>query len=331
MASIVLGLATAHSPLLTLDGQEWHHRAAADRANPALNLSDGRFVTYDELLAEVGPRWEAVVTPEVLGRKAQACEAALDRLADELARAAPDVVVIVGDDQGELYGAANQPAFAIFHGPEAVMLDKVKDPALPAWLRTVRRGYLMDASHRLAVHDGLALELVQRLVDAGVDVSTSAEVPDPDKAGLGHAFGFVVKRLFRGRQIPIVPVLLNTYFPPNVPTAARCHDIGRLLARAIAQTPLDLKVAVVASGGLSHFVVDEALDREVMRAIQQRDAAALRAIPRCALNSGSSEILNWVTTAAAVEHLPVRFAEYHPLQRTPAGTGVGAAFVAWAP
>lgn len=330
MASIVLGLATAHSPLLTLDGEEWHHRAAADRANPALNLSDGRFVNYEELLAEVGPRWEDVVTPAALSRKAQACEAALDRLAEELARAAPDVVVIVGDDQGELYSSANQPAFSIFHGPDGVMLNKLRDPATPDWMRTVRRGYLMDASHRLPVHDGLALDLVQRLVDAGVDVATSAEVPDTDAVGLGHAFGFVVKRLFRGREIPIVPVLLNTYFPPNVPTAARCHDIGRLLAQAIADCPLDLRVAVVASGGLSHFVVDEALDREVMRAIQEKDAAALRAIPRCALNSGSSEILNWVLTAAAVEQLPLRFAEYHPLQRTPAGTGVGAAFVAWA-
>lgn len=330
MAQIVLGLATAHSPLLTLEGEEWHHRAAADRANTQLNLSDGRFVTYEELLAEVGPRWEAQVTPEALTLKAQACEAALDRLADELERAAPDVVVIVGDDQAELYSGANQPAFAIFHGPEAVMMDKLRDPATPQWMRTVRQGYLMDASHRLPVHEDLALELVQRLVDSGVEVATSDRVEDPQRMGLGHAFGFVVKRLFRGRSIPLVPVLLNTYFPPNVPTAARCYEIGQKLAQAIAQCPQDLKVAVVASGGLSHFVVDEELDRRVMRAIEDKDGATLRAIPRCALNSGSSEILNWVMTAAAVEHLPLRFAQYHPLQRTPAGTGVGAGFVAWA-
>ena len=50
----------------------------------------------------------------------------------------------------------------------------------------------------------------------------------------------------------------------------------------------------MASGGLSHFVVDEELDRRVMCALETGDAATLRAIPRPALKSGSSEILNWV-------------------------------------
>jgi hypothetical protein len=55
----------------------------------------------------------------------------------------------------------------------------------------------------------------------------------------------------------------------------------------------------------------------------------LRELPSGALNSGSSEILNWILTAGACDHLPLRWLEYEPLYRTPAGTGVGSAFGVW--
>ena len=80
MARIVLGIGTSHTPLFTLDSSEWKHRAEADYANPKLNLSDGRLLTYPELLGEVGPRYAEVARPEELQRKAALCEAALDRL-----------------------------------------------------------------------------------------------------------------------------------------------------------------------------------------------------------------------------------------------------------
>jgi hypothetical protein len=329
MAEIVFGIGASHTPLLTLDSAQWSHRAAADYANRRLNLSDGRWLSYADLLAEVGPRYEDVVTADILDRKAQLCEAALDRLADALEVAAPDVVIIIGDDQGELFSPSNQPAIAIFHGKEIVTSDKFGQEGTPEWMQQVGRGYLMDDTHRLAGHSALALELIQGLVDKGVDISAVARVEDPKKAAFGHAFGFIVKRLFRGRSIPVVPVLLNTYFPPNVPTAARCHDIGRMLAEVINSSPSALRVAIVASGGLSHFVVDEGLDRQVIEAFISNDPTALRSIPRGALNSGSSEILNWIMTAGALQGIPLHWHEYQPLYRTPAGTGVGAAFCEW--
>lgn len=328
MAKIVLGMATAHTPLLTLTGNEWHNRAAADLANTRLNMSDGRWLTYPQLLAEVGPKYESVVTPEVLSRKSEQCEAALDRLADALQEAAPDLVIIIGDDQSELFGPANQPAFAVYHGDEIVMLDKVNDET-PQWMRTVRHGYMMDEAHKVPGAPEFALELIAGLMDHNVDVAVSDRVENPEKAAFGHAYGFIVKRLFRGRAIPVLPILLNTYFPPNVPSAARCFDVGQAIRQVVEASASSLRVAIIASGGLSHFVVDEPLDRGVLAAIEARDAQALRAIPRCALNSGSSEILNWVMTAGAMHGTTVQSVEYHPLQRTPAGTGVGAGFVIW--
>lgn len=329
MARIVLGLGASHTPLLTLTAQQWQHRAAVDLANKELNLSDGRFVSYDQLLAEVGPRHADVVSHDVLARKEQACQQGLDRLADALAQAAPDVVLIVGDDQRELFSPANQPAIGLFHGGEVVMMGKYGHDELPDWLRDMGRGYWMDRNHVARGAPAFALDLLRGLVDQGFDVASISRVDDPAKAAFGHAYGFIVKRLFRGRDIPVVPVLLNTYYPPNVPTAARCHDLGLSIAKVVAAMPAQLRVAVVGSGGLSHFVVDEELDRRVLAAAASGDHAALRSLPRAALNSGSSEILNWVVTAGAAAALPLQWHDYQPLYRTPAGTGVGAAFAIW--
>ncbi len=329
MGKIVLGLGTSHTPLLTLAPGDWEHRAAADRANPKLNLSDGRWVNYEQLLAEVGPRWEEAARPEELQRKAALCEAGLEALADALQAAQPDLALIVGDDQGELFGPANQPAFSIFHNDELDTSDLYGQSGQPEWVHTMGRGYMMDIRRRIQGHGSYALKIIHGLMDEGVDVSAVAHIEEGSKAGLGHAFGFVVKRLFRGRALPVVPLMLNTYYPPNVPSAARCYDIGQALRRAVEADGTQMRVAVIASGGLSHFVVDEALDRRVMQAFEQRDAKTLRSLPRGALNSGSSEILNWVLAAGALEHLPVLSARYVPIQRTPAGTGVGAGFVIW--
>lgn len=328
MAEIVMGIGLSHTPLLTLESQKWLHRASADYQNPTLNTSDGRWISYGQLLAEVGPRYASEVTPEDLVRKGRLCDAALDKLADSLAVCDPDVVVIVGDDQEELFGPENQPAIAVYHGTQMTMLDKFGHDDAPGWVRDMGRGYLMDRRHSIPASPELARWIIGSLVDDEIDVSSVGELKDPD-AGFGHAYGFVVQRLFRGREIPVVPVLLNTYFPPNVPTASRCLDIGIAIGAAVKSFPKDVRVAVVASGGLSHFVVDEELDLRVLHAMQTHDYAALREIPRGALNSGSSEILNWVTTAGAVGSLKPHWSEYLPLYRTPAGTGVGAAFMEW--
>jgi aromatic ring-opening dioxygenase catalytic subunit (LigB family) len=330
MARIVLGIGSSHTPLLTLPVEQWVHRAAADQANPKLNLSDGRLVTYGELQAEVGDIYAEDASIEVLTRKSEICQAALDRLGDELAAADPDVVIIVGDDQEELFGSSNQPAIAVFYGGDVITSSKYGAEGAPEWIHITGRGYLMDQSHVLAGAPAFGLEIIQGLLARDVDVATLSHVENPGgSAGFGHAFGFIVKRLFKGRSIPVLPILLNTYYPPNVPSSARCYDIGKALRAAIEASPSDLKVAIIASGGLSHFVVDEALDRRVFEGFSPGKGELLRGIERPALNSGSSEILNWVLAAGALADTPVSWSEYQPIYRTPAGTGVGVAFVVW--
>lgn len=330
MAEIVIGVGTSHTPLLSLDGDEWQSRASDDFRNKNLNLSDGRWVTYDELDLEVGGRYADIAVPAVFREKSDRSQAALDRIADDIEAAAPDVVIIVGDDQEELYSKANMPAVALYYGDEIVTheheLLSLSSP--PSWAAKVTEGWAVDAIHRFPAHRAFALELIEGLLANDVDIAVCGEVEDPTKAGFGHAYGFVIKRLMK-KPLPVIPVLLNTYYPPNVLTPARCVAVGRALRKAVEASPSDLRVAVVASGGLSHFVVDEDLDGMVMDAMRRSAPSELSAIPRAALNAGSSEILNWVLTAGAIEHLGCQWSEYVPVQRTPAGTGVGMGFAVW--
>ncbi|MGA8413909.1 MAG: extradiol ring-cleavage dioxygenase, partial [Xanthobacteraceae bacterium] len=316
-------------PMLTLEGKRWSERAADDMRNPSLNMSDGRFVSYEQLARENGAPYGSVATEERFLQVERASQRALDRLAGEIEASAPDVVVIVGDDQQELFSAANMPAVSIYYGERVVMHPFEINERSPSWLGAVTKGYAMDAAHEFAGHPELALDLIRGLIERDVDVGVSARIDDPGKAGFGHAYGFIVERLFKGRAIPVVPVLLNTYYPPNQITARRCYDIGRALRASIEASVLNLRVAVAASGGLSHFVVDDVLDQGVLDALRAKDAQALREIPQAALNSGSSEIRNWIMVAALVEGLKLAWSEYHPVRRTPAGTGTGVAFASW--
>ncbi|WP_313802166.1 hypothetical protein [Sphingobium sp.] len=329
MAQIVLGLAASHSPLLTLDWQEWQRRAEADYANERLNLSDGRFVSYAELVREVGEPYATIATAEQFREAEQRCQAGLDRLADALAEAAPDIVLVIGDDQGELFPRSNTPMLSVYYGDEIATNDVWGRDDKPGWMNEMARGYLMDQVHRLPGAPELGLDLIAGLVRHHVDVGAASHVEDPVKAGFGHAFGFIAERLFRDRAIPMLPVLLNTYFPPNVMTSARAFHIGAAIRAAIEESASGARVAVIASGGLSHFIVDEELDRQVLAGLRPGASDKLTAIGPGALNSGSSEILNWIMATGAVDHLPLAWTEYEPIRRTPAGTGIGVAFACW--
>jgi 3-O-methylgallate 3,4-dioxygenase len=165
-------------------------------------------------------------------------------------------------------------------------------------------------------------------MDHGFDPASSKRMREGE--GEGHGIAYVHRRLMdAGKPIPIVPVFLNTYFPPNQPRPRRCYELGQAIRKAVESFAADTRVGIIASGGLSHFLVDEDFDRAILKACADKDAAFLQNLPRNKLNSGSSEILNWVGIAGACEHLDLDWFDYVPGYRTPAGTGTGLSFASW--
>jgi len=137
--------------------------------------------------------------------------------------------------------------------------------------------------------------------------------------------------LMRDKVVPHVPVFVNTFYPPNQPSAARCFEFGRALARAIASWPEEWNVAVIASGGLTHFVIDESFDRSVLEALQKGESAKLSSLPESMFQSGTSEIKNWIAVAGAMAEagLAMQLVDYVPCYRSEAGTGSAMGFAKW--
>jgi 3-O-methylgallate 3,4-dioxygenase len=124
---------------------------------------------------------------------------------------------------------------------------------------------------------------------------------------------------------------VNTFYPPNQPPAARCYAFGRALGRAIASWPEDIDVAVIASGGLTHFVLDESFDRKVLEAMQAGDQTTLTSLPEEMFQAGTSEIKNWIVAAGMMAEagLTMKLIDYVPCYRSEAGTGSAMGFAQW--
>jgi 3-O-methylgallate 3,4-dioxygenase len=328
MAELVLGVGTSHSPMVSLDGDDWLVWGQRDHGHPMLYTRNGRHVTYDEQLASVGDTMADLATLERCKEGAERVGLAMGRLRETITAAELDAVVIIGDDQDEHLLSDNLPPFLVYWGE--TITNGAIDQALgaPPIVQRFQPGYREPGGPvDYAVTTDLARHLITTAYDADFDVATSDRLPDPDR-GMGHAFGFPMRRLLP-TGLSIVPVMINTYNPPSRPRARRCRSFGETIRHAIDSFEGDLRVGVLASGGLSHFLVLEDLDREVLDALGRHDLDEICAIPEATYVAGTSEIKNWIATAAACHDRRFDLVDYVPGYRTPAGTGTGLAFALW--
>ncbi|WP_426243458.1 hypothetical protein [Nocardioides sp. LHG3406-4] len=330
MAEIVLGMATSHTPQLSTETEWWEDHANRDRRNPFLLGRDGEIHDYDELAAV--PEWNVPrerLTPAVWQSHHERGQRALAQLKQTLTDVAPDVVVVIGDDQDELFKDDGLPTFAIFHGEAIYDLPPEPDKlaALAKGVQAAMWARHSETPDKYVTPGDVGRHLITELVQDEFDVVSYSR--QPQDRSIGHAFTFVRRRLMGEEMIPLLPVAINSYIPPNVPSPRRCYYFGRALRRAIESYPEDLRVAVVASGGLSHFVVDESLDRRILDGLKNKDAESLTTIPRRHMRSGTSESLLWITAGGALEHLDMEEIDYIPAYRSEAGTGIGTAFAVW--
>lgn len=329
MARLVAAFGASHSIMLVSQREDWQHGfRVIDTKNPHYYDRAGNKTDYATLLAQAPRDAEAMVTPGKMGERFDAAQAAMDELGRRIRAARLDVLFIVGDDQQELFRTTNNPAVAIYYGP--TIRNTAREPASAAdnWVKSARMWrHEPETDREYPVRSDLAEWLVRQLCDRDFDITALAGLERGQFEG--HAFQFVHRRLLGDHELPVIPVILNTFDPPNQPTPRRCVALGRALRELVAQWPQDLRVGVIASGGLSHFVVDEELDQQVISAIRRKDSAALAAFNPKRLQAGSSEIRNWLVVGEMARDLDMEWLEYIPGYRTPALTGTGLAFAAW--
>jgi OH-DDVA oxygenase/3-O-methylgallate 3,4-dioxygenase len=339
MAKIVFGAGCSHSPLLATRPEDWDLRANDDRRNPSHPFR-GRVYSYDELVKlRQGEKFADQIRIEVRRERDARNQLHLAELAEKIRLARLDVLVVFGDDQHEVLLGDNMPAFMVFTGKQvpfkptspqrlARMTEGVR---VANWARVPEREMTLPGAPELAAH------VVSGAVADGFDVSVSDRFAAKADAedGIGHAFGFYYHRLMDDfRNMPALstlPIFINTFFPPNQPPAKRVLEFGRSVGRAIRSWDGDARVGIAASGGFSHFVIDEALDRRLLDAIAAGDTGAILDVPETHLQSGTSEIKNWIAAMGALEGTGLKFQliGYVPCYRSPAGTGNAMAFGYW--
>jgi 3-O-methylgallate 3,4-dioxygenase len=299
MAELIGCLAMSHAPQLMVNPDDW--KLLKSLPNNPSNVLAVRPELVGESLEAKWTKWNR-------------CMTAIAALRRKLEDWQPDVVLVISDDQHETLLDDAMPPFTMFVGGTAeasVSLRYYKQPKSEN-----RSSYQVDSE--------LAGTLLDSLMEQGFDVAYSKHLRY--EGGLGHGFARILKFLTPRSEVATIPLMVNTFYPPS-PSARRCVALGRALAAAIRHAPGKQRVVVVGSGGLSHTVVDETLDRGVLQAIQSNDLDFLAAIPP-APGEGTSEILNWVVTAACAD-AKAELVDYVPCYRTDTGVGCGMGFAYW--
>jgi hypothetical protein len=329
MADIVLGIGSSHGPLLSTPPEQWDLRAAADRANKN-HAFRGKTYDFDSLLQARAPGFAHETTVEKRRERFLQCRRALDGLGRKFNEVAPDAVVILGNDQREFFNPGLTPAITIYRGSQISNVQHLNEdqPGLniaePA--NSPQEGALYPGATDLADH------ILRSLGGENFDLAQSDQTPSgAPRGGIPHAYGFFYHTILQDRTPPSVPIILNVHFPHNTPTLRRCLDLGRALARAIKSYTGFKRVALMASGGLTHFVIDEEFDQQVISGMKSGNEDALAGLPESYFKVGTAEIKNWYPVIAAMNAAGLKYhqIDYVPCYRSEAGTGNAMCFAYW--
>ena len=295
MAQIVLGLGSSHGPTIRTKPEGWARLGEKDMEDPRFDFSAE--------LRRAGPEMAAEIAIERQRERYDACQRGVATLTRVLADARPDVIVMLSNLHGDIPDNRQQ-IFGVYVGGQQA------------------------EAHALRTEPALADHLFRGLNDEGFDVHRCADLGTT--ARLGDEVTFVHEVYATSGSTPIVPFMISRYLP-NQASPRRVHALGLALRRVIESWDGDKRVAVMASGGLSHQILDEDLDRSVVKALLEKDVETLCSIPRDRLNRGpgTPEILNWIAVSACMGSTPMTLVDYVPCYRSLAGTGHGVTFGYW--
>jgi aromatic ring-opening dioxygenase catalytic subunit (LigB family) len=205
----------------------------------------------------------------------------------------PDVILFFGSDHVETFSVTCIPTFAIIAGSRAIAKFAGKEYDLP-------------------VHREMAEDLLTKLV-----VEKNFDVAYSEDAELGHAFAVPFEYVIGSRNIPVIPFFTNVYVPP-LPTPKRCAALGQAIADIVKGRKE--RVAVIASGGMSHFPgttkylsPEFDFDRWLLSQFEMGHTDALLNMTGTQLDEvGNTEMLNWATMFGAIGKQEGELIDYIP-------------------
>ena len=227
-----------------------------------------------------------------------------------LATSRPDVLVAITVEHWANFFLNHMPAFCIGRAD-------YYDGPVEEWLKIPKARVPGDSQ--------LSAELLAACLDGCFDPTFS------DELLFDHATMLPLHFLNPKMAVPVIPVIINTLtMPMPMPTPMRCFAFGQFLGRKL--TGSEKRVAVVATGGLSHWPgeakhgkINVAFDKEFLQNLINGDNARLTAYTHEEINSeagsGGHEIRTWIALAGAVESWKAELLAYEPV--VPWATGCG--------
>ena len=253
--------------------------------------------------------WEAVDAA-----RRDAITKTFSELARRVVEAKPDVLIVVSPDHWVNFFLDNLPSICIGVG------ETHKGPPEP-WLRHLPYG-------SIAGHPDFALHLARTALDEGFEPSLSHHLE------LDHGFIIPLWKMSIDPLPPLVPIIVNSIEPP-MPTPRRCLAWGDLIRGAVERYPGHLRVAILATGGMSHSIgehdmgrIDEAFDRECVEQLRAADREGLLGFLEQRLDAagnGAAEMRNWLVAHGAAQGKGFELLGYHPYPEWYVGCG----FAAW--
>lgn len=246
----------------------------------------------------------------------------LNFLRDTLKEKKPDALILIGDDQNEHFKEDNVPQVGIYVGEEFFTTERSEG------------GRQRGARYRC--HSELAHELLKGLVEREFDVAFSKFFPQDEL--LSHAHCQILKRLVPEGDIPIIPLFVNAIHMPAI-SPGRCYRLGQAIKEIVESRPSGERLAIYASGGLSHFPPDypfrfykgpytlgsisEEFDRRIVELIARGEGEKLTQLTsQDLLENGSLETKNWIVLLGAMGKALPRMLAYEPFYSAIMGMGV---------
>lgn len=248
----------------------------------------------------------------------------------------PDFVLIWGDDQYENFKLDLLAPFCVFALDDITIQPFKPSDGLKASANVWNEP--TDAVVSLRGHLAGASLLANELVRGGFDVACAFQMSHAET--LSHAFTRTVLYLDydrKGFDYPIVPFHVNCYgselrvrgeslpkldgrhlLPPPSPPPWRCYDLGKQIAKILAESPW--RVALVGSSSWSHASLtakhsfmypDVEADRRHLAELRAGRHDTWRELSHDEMRaSGEHEMLNWVCLAGAMAGREPRILAY---------------------
>jgi len=304
---IGLGLASSHAPSLVAPLDQWEP-------------------LYERFTQGVPqPPEAAAETAAVIRGYLERIGRAFATLREELASYQPDLLIIVGGDQSEMFDRSNVPNLMIYVG-DAAPASWTPPGAPPGAEEHLTVKVDEETSRRL-------LDKLVRAEDFDVAISTEQRALGPRGRGLPHAFYRPLPLLTPEIDVPVVLIYENTYDPPSL-AASRCYELGQALERLLRDDPR--RIAIYGSGGLSHDPggprpgwIDEPLDRWFLEQLSHGDGrktTAMYSFDSLTMRGGTGEMRAWITVAGAMEEAGCRATVVDYIPAHHAVTGLGWAY-----